>query len=131
MKYTTLALAVVLMVAVALPGFARQKHTNVTRKLLQDNPLDLWKGKPSRPYTVIGPVAPEPITRTAGAIAHNEAVIVHLMKKAIHMKADEVININCTPQPFATDKGDFLRREPWIAMWLCPMRCSGTAVKYK
>lgn len=116
---------------VSINAFSQQQHSNVFRDMLTNNPIDLWAGEPGRRYVVLGEVSSGADPSSLSGTQYFDTVVIRAMKDAIQMKADAIINLKCGAHKFLNDKGDYFDKEPWVAMWLKPLYCKGTAVKYK
>ena len=128
MSYLVIILLTVFSISMV---YAQQKHANVFREMLQKNPLDLWSGKPSKPYKIIGKISVGEEQNKLSGYHKIDSVVIRMMKNAVAMKADAIINIQCGAHKFINDNGDFFDKEPWAAIWVRPLYCRGTAVKYK
>lgn len=124
---------VVLVILVIIPAtsIGETKHKNTLRDLIHDTPLDLWAGKPNRPYEVISEIQSGGEESTQGVYDYVRNVLNNITKQAINLKADAIINLTCTAKKYPHDNGDYFDKQPWVAIASQPMYCKGQAVKYK
>ena len=131
MRVSVGIVVVVLIVLSSSFVIAAQTHTNVLRKTLMESPLDLWSGKPNKQFTIIESIEAGGQPGQEGMYDYVRNVLNNLMKQAIVLEADAIVDLKCSGKAYPKDHGDFFEKEPWIAIAARPIYCKGTAVKYK
>lgn len=130
MKMFLLTLAVMIAI-LTFPSISicQAKHQNQLRDIIHGTPLDLWAGQPGKPYTVIKDIEAGGPT-DQGMYDYVRIVLNNLMKQAIGLGSDAIINLKCGGTNYPNDHGDLFETQPWIAMAAGSIHCKGTAVKY-
>lgn len=149
MRYVTLKVAkkaglmlvivFVFNVTIPSPVNSRQIYDNSLRKRFYETALDMWSGKPPKAFTVIKTVSfgceglgPNSSESRPCDYSSGQAAVFNMMKDAMDVGADAIIDLQCRAGHYPKDNGDFFVKNPWIAAWLMrPIYCEGTAVKYK
>ena len=130
MKKIIMVTIAVLISLSAICAHAAQRHTNVLREVIMETPLDLWAGKPDKPFKTIEVIEAGGGSGQEGMYDYVRNVLNNLMKQAIALEADAIIELKCSGKPYPKDHGDFIEKNPWVAIAARPIYCKGTAVKY-
>lgn len=131
MRISILLIVATILVLPSTYVAAAKTHTNVLRKMIMETPLDLWSGKPDKPFTVLQSIDAGGDPGQEGMYDYVRNVLNNLMKQAIVLEADAIVDLKCSGKAYPKDRGDFFEKEPWVAIAARPIYCKGTAAKYK
>jgi putative cell wall-binding protein len=104
MREFLMALIAIIICLSSLPVYSSQTHTNVLRKMIMETPLDLWAGKPDRAYTVLANIEAGGQAGQEGMYDYVRNVLNNLMKQAIVLEANAIIDLKCSGKAYPEDQ---------------------------